>query len=243
MSWTTEWGKIKREFPPTRDELLEFLLAAVVIGFIISFRDWGITEFSVKEGLVNWLIGALIAAIALAIHHGAQRLVALRIDTKVENRLWWNGSVVAILLAFVSAGALPFVALTRTTVTDLKLHRLGHYRYRIGTVGKMWTVLAGPLANGIVALLAWSFLTPSPNVSSFIMLNLMMAFFNILPIPPLDGIYVFYVSRTFYATIFGGIFAAGIGYLIGLTGILLILIILIGVLVAGLAWHYWFERD
>jgi len=60
--------------------------------------------------------------------------------------------------------------------------------------GLMLTALAGPISNLLLALLTAVIVGMSaapaaamPIIKSFIVLNVLLAFFNLLPIPPLDG--------------------------------------------------------
>jgi Zn-dependent protease len=65
--------------------------------------------------------------------------------------------------------------------------------------GVMLTAVAGPASNLVLALLMSAvmamighvspdLLTPAlPVLSAFIVMNVLLAFFNLLPIPPLDG--------------------------------------------------------
>ena len=67
------------------------------------------------------------------------------------------------------------------------------YKFKHLRDGIMLTALAGPLSNFLLAILGsllLNFNIPEPIntfVQYFIMLNLILATFNILPIPPLDG--------------------------------------------------------
>jgi len=60
--------------------------------------------------------------------------------------------------------------------------------------GLMLTALAGPVSNLLLALVTAVIVgignppaTVMPVITSFIVLNVLLAFFNLLPIPPLDG--------------------------------------------------------
>ncbi|MEK6822832.1 MAG: hypothetical protein AABY13_03305, partial [Nanoarchaeota archaeon] len=80
--------------------------------------------------------------------------------------------------------------------------------------------------------------------STFVGINVMMAVLNLLPIPPLDGTRVFFVSRLFYAVAFGAVLAGGLTYVLSpaVTPLLLIIITMAGAIVAGVGWHYAFEK-
>lgn len=56
----------------------------------------------------------------------------------------------------------------------------------------MWVGLAGPASNllmaiGISILLKIGLIPHNPIIDSFILINLILAVFNIIPVPPLDG--------------------------------------------------------
>jgi hypothetical protein len=237
MTLFDQWSKIKRFFPPSNQEWLEFFVVSFVIGFILSFNAWGADNFDLAVGLRNLLISSVLSIITLAIHHGAQRLMALNLDMQAEHRAWWGGMLVALLLAVITRGALPFVTFTRTEIEELKYHRLGHFRYKAGTVSKMWVYLAGPMANAVVALLFWWLVkSPSDTITSFIHLNLLFALIYLLPIPPLDGCYIFFVSRTFLAVVFGGVLAAAIAMISGLPGWIGFLFVVVVIIAVWSAW-------
>ena len=244
MTLYNEWCKIKRECPFSQQEWIDFGIASLLIGFLVSFNAWGGATFDLATGVRNFILATIVAALVLGIHHVAQRLWALRLDARADQKIWYAGSVASLLIIVITRGAVPFIAVTRTEINDLKYQRLGHYRYKLGTVGKMTAMLAGPAANLIIGLVVWAFANPihSQGLEWFVSMNLLLGVFSLLPIPPLEGGFLFYVSRWFFAAMFVGALAAGAGYLAGITGLMLIFVIIIGMLVGALAWHYWCDR-
>lgn len=69
------------------------------------------------------------------------------------------------------------------------------YNFRDGRQGLLLVSLAGPLANLVVAVLAavllglWGFTSPvgAAVLQVMIQINIVLAVFNLIPIPPLDG--------------------------------------------------------
>ena len=69
-----------------------------------------------------------------------------------------------------------------------------HFRGRgDGRLGMMWTAAAGPLSNFAIAVGAAGLLSVAPGgvigrlAAQFVVLNVSLALFNLLPLPPLDG--------------------------------------------------------
>ena len=86
-----------------------------------------------------------------------------------------------------------FIAIMLVGLGWAKPVMMNPYKFKHLRDGIMLTALAGPLSNFLLAILGsllLNFNIPEPIntfVQYFIMLNLILATFNILPIPPLDG--------------------------------------------------------
>jgi Zn-dependent protease len=173
--------------------------------------------------------------------------MALRSDVEARQEVWWNGLLLGALIAFVTNGTVPFLAGTGTYTKDLPFHRLGHYRYRAGTVVKMMTAVAGPIANIVTAMLALALLRMQPQwllCKDFALISLLMAAENMLPIPPLDGTRVFFASRMGFAIIGGAVIAGLAGYLwLAQLSWELLIIVVLGAAAAGVCWWYFAERE
>ncbi len=244
MSLHNYISKVKRHFGWGAQDWWKLLVVATGFGFIITFNSWGADTFNATIGLRNLLIGSALCAIALLIHHVAQRLVALKQDSTATQEVWWNGLIIVIELAFITRGTVPFLAATGTYNKDLRLHRLGHYRYKGGTVILMMTSVAGPIANVVSAIIALALLSYNAQwaiLKDFATISLLMAAENMLPIPPLDGTRVFFVSRMTFAIVGGAIIATLAGYL-ALARISWWLMIL-GAVIGGVCWWYFAEKD
>jgi Zn-dependent protease len=247
MSFHNYFDKVKRHFGWTTEDWWKLLVVALCFGFIITFNGWGTASFDAPIGLRNLLVGSALCGLALFIHHAAQRLVALKQDSSATQEVWWNGLLLGIIIAFITRGTVPFLAGTGTYNKDLRLHRLGHFSYKGGTNIMMMTAVAGPIANTLTAIIALALLSYNPHwemLKDFATISLLMAAMNMLPIPPLDGTRVFFVSRMAFAIIGGGIIATFAGYLwIGQLSWSLIWLLPLGALISGVCWWYFAEKE
>lgn len=206
MSLRNYIDKLKHYFPFSKEEHAGFWLSVLVLGFIASFTKWGVERFELGTGLQNLLGYCIVAAIVLFVHHAGQRMVALALGFKAEQKLWWHGLLFGLLLAFATNGKIRFLACSGTIIHLLAVHRLGAFRYgpNVSTIAKI--ALAGPLANivfaAVIKVLELAGL-PHAIANPFFTFSLAFAGWNMLPIPPLDGTKVFYWSRLAYVFFFG----------------------------------------
>ncbi|MBR9692267.1 hypothetical protein GOV06_05790 [Candidatus Woesearchaeota archaeon] len=198
-----EWiERIKTYLTFSKDEALSILISALVLGFVFSFQEWSVT---------NLFIGILIAGLSLLFHITAQKIAALKVGFKAEYNLWWFGLLIPLILVFVSNGRLWWVIIPGGVSFSLLAGlRLGKFRYGLnywpmGVIG-----LIGPIASIILATIfkqidIWFFASSSIIFHKIFIFNLAYAVCQMLPIPPLDGHYMFYASRMWYAFLFGTI--------------------------------------
>jgi len=209
MSLRNYIDKLKRYFWFSKEEWLSFGIAVLALSFIYSWNQWGTNGFNLATGLKNYLIAAILVGITVFIHHSGQRMMALSVGMRAEQKLWWYGFLAGLILVIITNGKIKFLAATSTLAFMLPAHRLGAFRYGPGVTTISKTVLAGPLANiffsALVKSLEWAgILSPALGQELFT-LNLIFAGWNLLPIPPLDGSKVFFYSRLVYAFLFGSI--------------------------------------
>lgn len=201
MSWNNYKDKVNRYFGFSKVELNNFIVTVLIFAFMFSFTQWGAVEFDAQEGVRNLIGAILIVGVSLFIHHGAQRLLGLWYGYRIEHRIWWTGLLIGLLALMLSNGRAVIFAASGMRAHFMPAHRLGAFRYgpslrQIGAIA-----FSGPIAMVLVAFLLYA-IAPSFFVN-YLTFNLLFALYNMLPIPPLDGLQVFVGTRVSM----GGIFA------------------------------------
>ena len=193
--------KIKKYYRFTPSELRGLVISIVAIAFIISFKEWGATEFDLTVGLYNLFNAVLIVALSILVHDAGQRLWGLAIGYRVEFKIWSFGLLAALIIAFVTNGSLWLIIPSGFLLHHIAAHRLGWFRYGINYFGQAMVALAGPLFTLmlIILLKVLSTFSPNPLIQKAIMLNVVYTITSLLPIPPLDGSKIYFGSRMLYA--------------------------------------------
>ena len=227
MSWTNYKDKLKRYFWFSGKELKEFIIVVLVFGFILSFNQWGEQTFNLSQGINSLVIGIIIVGLSLFAHHAVQRMASLAYGFQPLNKMWLPGIIICIIVLLATKGKLMIFAATSFWIQQMKLHRLGWYRYgpNVKHLGRI--AFFSILANILIAAIAYVVFkaTGSAIANEFVIFNLMFAGYNLLPLPPLDGSRIFYASRMLYIFAFTGFLAyVLLTALAGLAGIMPILI-------------------
>jgi Zn-dependent protease len=156
----------------------------------------------------------------------------------MEYRMWFWGVFFAVILCFASNGWLYMIPIGGFLISMIPGHRLGYFRYDINYFSVGIIALIGPLANICLALFFKLFMfLPNPLIYQAMRINVLIAFFSMLPFPPLDGSKVLFAARPLYAFGFFGISA---------TGLLLMFMksvpmaIILGLIFAVLGWAFYF---
>jgi len=153
-------------------EILDLAISILILTFIFSF-----------EGLhfnPNLLITSFLAVItAYLIHELSHKFVAVKLGYNARFRLYLPSSILSLILVFtgVKLAALGWVEVQAYKFKDWLYRRL---RFSIEEEGKI--ALAGPLSNIILGYIFLLF-----GLDFFRLVNAWISFFNLLPIPPLDG--------------------------------------------------------
>lgn len=150
-------------------------------------------------------IGAMLLGLAIAIifHEVAHGYVALRLGDPTAyyaGRLtlnplrhidMWGTIIIPLLLIISGAG---FV------IGWAKPVPVNYYNLRQGKWGPVLVALAGPATNFIILLLAGVLIRVAPADTALpallgwiALINAVLMFFNLIPVPPLDGSKVLYV--------------------------------------------------
>jgi Zn-dependent protease len=225
-------ARIQKDFTFTKSELIHLFIAILITAFIFSFNDWGDDTFDLIIGLRHFVLTLFIAALAFFGRFSVQKVFSLQEGYKAEFKPWLPGWIIALAIAFVTLGRVPLVLAGTVSVAFMVRHRLGAFRYGFshqdGAVIGVW----GILANMILATLFAIGLHYAPSSFFFskgIILNLIMGFCALLPLPYLDGLHIFFGSRSlYYITI---VFVLLMGLLLltkALIGLILAIIIVAG---------------
>jgi Zn-dependent protease len=154
-------------------ELRDFFLSIAVLGIAFSWRY-------LIDKLYSYALAVFIAiGIGFLFHELAHRFTARRFGAYSRYRAWYLGLLLALVISIASRGSVVFAAPGAVEVY------LPWYSPR----ADLFISLAGPLANIVIALISTAIYTYTRIDYIYIVgyINTILAFFNLLPIPPLDG--------------------------------------------------------
>ena len=142
--------KVKRYFAFSNEEIKGMVVATLIIGFIISFKEWGYGDkFDALVGLRNLFSSIMIVALAMLAHQTGQRIVGLHVGFRVEWRMWLYGLMIGLILVLVSRGNLWFIAPGGIIVHHMKQHRIGYFRYGVNKWALAMIAASGAIANRV----------------------------------------------------------------------------------------------
>ncbi len=176
----------------SRTELRDIALA--VLGLIVILAIHPLPAFGINFSIIpTYFIGIVLGFI---FHELAHKFVAKKFGVEAFFKLWPQGLGIGLLFAFLSP--LKFLAPGAVVVYA---HKFKRWHYRLDRVytsphgsgvseAEMgWITTAGPLVNITFATLFSVF--PDAISQQIAFINAWLAFFNLLPIPPLDGSKIF----------------------------------------------------
>jgi len=206
-----DWYTIRKHFHFSSDEIRDIIVTVVFLGFMFSFREWGVGEkFSFSTGVFNWINSALVVLLALLVYLSCQRIIGIRKGYKTEYKMWFWGLLIAIVITFATKGWFVPAFLGTVMIYHMEGHRLGSFRYGLNYKDLGIISLTGPLAMIILALIfkIITFASASPMIHKAMIVCMLIACVNMLPLPWIDGGNVFFGSRLLWVFSFVGIIAA-----------------------------------
>ena len=245
ISWHEFKDRLKRYFLFNKLETREFFLVVLFFALILSFDDWGIEKFNLVAGFKNFFIAFCIVAVSVFLHHAVQRCAALYFGYRPEQRIWWLGILISLILLIFSNGKVMVFAGCYIMTHMLTSQRIGKHRYgpSIRTLG--YIAMFGPLANFLFAgiLHTINLSLNSPVLTTMVGFNILFAIYNIIPIPPLDGAKMLFASRLAYAFFFAAV--AGYLALVYALGVSILFALFVAILCGIIGWivfYLMFER-
>ncbi len=236
---------IKRNYSFSADEIKGIGITAFVIGFMFSYREWGIEKFDLLYGLRNLVSSILIVALVLLFYLSAEKIIAIIKGYRVEFQTWMYGIIIALIITFVSRGYLVLAFAGSMMLYQAGGLRLGKFRYAWSYKDLGYISLVGPISALLLAtVFKFLMLIPLQTIllKKALLISIMIAFWNMIPIPPLNGSNVFFHSRTIWFLSFVGIAVAS-AFLYFYTSILLAIISgLIMALIGAALWFIYVEE-
>jgi len=236
-------SRIKEYFSLSAKEIEAIVVSTLIIAFIVSFKEWGIDKFDLVYGIRNLLDSVIIVALALLVRISVEKIEALRRGYRVEFRVGLYGLLAGLILVFVSNGLLFLLIPGGIAIYMIKGLRLGRFRYGINRFEVAMIALLGVMANIFLAIFlkALMLVSESALLNKAVFINVWLAIFAMLPIPPLEGSRIFFASRLTYFFTLGCVLGAGI--LLYLTNILTAVIgsLVVGVVI-WLSYLIFFEK-
>ncbi len=163
-------------------EVEELLISAAVAAFVFSFRELLHADY----------YGALSVSLAVflgfVLHESAHKITAIKYGNYARFVMWKEGLAIALLLAFVTLGKFVFLAPGAVMIGTLR-----------GTLSSRENAVisaAGPMTNILIAAACYllALFIPIQMLRLIVVINGYIAFFNLLPIPPLDGSKIIWYS-------------------------------------------------
>ena len=237
--------KISKYYKFTPYEARGLTIAILVIGFIISFKEWGAERFDFSIGLFNLFNAILIAALSILVHDAGQRLWGLAIGFRIEFRMWTFGLIFAVAIAFISNGNVWIIVPGGFMLHHLAGHRLGFFRYGVNYFGQAMVALAGPLFTLmlIIALKALGVFFPDNIlIEKAMMFNVIYMMTSMLPVPPLDGSKIFFGSRMLYAFVLPAMMIAAVMMIAKIPVFFALILSVLAGVILWLVYYVSFER-
>lgn len=180
----------------SRTEIRDILVAMLVltVAFTMIFYEGGRFSDDRTINTLYWIGIAFVMVVSgFMIHEFAHKVVAQRYGAWAEFRMYFPGLMLALVMSFFGfLFAAPGAVYIQGRITEEQNGKIS---------------AAGPLVNlvfGAIGMVVW--LMTTGNVSLvfllFAYINVFLAFFNMLPIPPLDGSKIFKWNPLLYVMMF-----------------------------------------
>ena len=195
------WGRryLGREYISRRGEVIDLIISWLVLS--VAFG----AGYIYRGSLTGFIASLIAVATGFVFHELAHRYVAIKYGMIARYKAWYLGLAAALIVALITAKIFgnPFVIAAPGAVVIM------HYgMYDITYIRREYRIAAaGPLANiavALAALIAGHLVGPSWSyyVRFIGSVNAWLAFFNLLPIPPLDGSKIFRASLGTWVVLF-----------------------------------------
>lgn len=165
----------------TKKEIRDLLISIIILAIIFSSFNLELLPVTI-----------FIVIIVFASHELSHKFVAQHFGCAAEYKIWPRGLLLGIITGFISIflpGSIIFAAPGAVIVSPFVRKRFAFRVVHLTRREYGLISLAGPLINIILAipLLLVSLIYPLNLFSLTAKISFFLAFFNLLPIPPMDG--------------------------------------------------------
>ncbi|MFH1127254.1 MAG: site-2 protease family protein [archaeon] len=182
-------------FSFSREEIKDLVVSALALGFI----------FSVGYGLdpVMILMITAIVSVSFIPHELAHKYFAMKYGCFAKYQMWKNGLIFALVLAIVTKGGFVFAAPGAVMIYTAYHDRYGVRQVNLTPKQNAFISAAGPVTNILIALMFLPLAGTGEFFSMIVYVNSFLAFFNLLPIPPLDGSKIIWYNILLWGVLIG----------------------------------------
>ena len=202
----------------SRKEVGSLLIGAVVLGVVFGFDDKQ-PVFELGFWLMNLFVVMLVAFLSLVLYEAGHKAVASRLGCSSTAELWCArrfslaeqypplrkggsgfplGAAIPLLLTLLSRGVVKCAAVMVSRITPDPRKRLGREFVRLSEFDEARIALSGPLVAVVVAAFGKMVLGSSLLGIQVVSMNALLALWNMVPVPRLDGMKVYFGSPLLY---------------------------------------------
>jgi len=207
--------RVKRYSKFNKEEVNGLALVILILGFMFSYRYF--FESTINYGIFMFISCTLIVLLALLVHEVTHKAAGIMNGFQARTVFWLYALLIGFVICLMSKGKIVIPIYGGVIFYFIQKHRIGKFRYGINYWPMGWSGILAPAANlGLAFILRLVTYLPYDLflVEKAIQINILIAFFNMLPFAKTDGIYMLYHSRLWYAILAG--FLMGLAVLLWL---------------------------
>jgi hypothetical protein len=202
IAWMSELLlRLKQFYSWEERELRDILLSILAITFIFAFNDKA-ESFELMHWLMHYALTFAIVFVSFFAYDFAMKAAALHQGFRAEYRMWPMGIAISIIVTLLTKGNFYLILAGGLFVHHMMILRLGKFRYGLNVMAQGTIAAAGPVANLFLMTLSLAMarqLMIMPELFNYAaMINGYMMIYQLLPIPRLNGIHIFFMSRLAY---------------------------------------------
>lgn len=237
----------------SKTEIQHVFISILLLGFCFSFKWSG--EFSTNSWLNAFISSLVIVSIILFTKLAVQKYVANRFECDITYSSWTGGLALALLTTVGTLGTIIWAAPGAVSFKIKHKFRLGKSKNNVHPGPREFAIIA---ASGILVYFIFAFIGKLFFVENSIFFEKLLfigsylAIFNLIPfvhspfktkkqlIPRLDGVWIFFGSRSLWAISFAFVVLSVIGFIF-LDAWISVLIAIVFAVLFFLLWEYKIE--